>query len=679
MEILAPAGGADTIMPAVRAGADAVYLGLKELSARASAKNFSVDELREAVTYCRGRGVRVYLACNTLVTDEELRRALEVVRSACSVPVDALIVQDVGLVSLIQKAAPGMRLHASTQMSVHNLEGVRLLHEMGFKRVVLSRELSRDEIAEIAAESPIELEVFVHGALCMSVSGQCYFSAMLGGRSGNRGACAQPCRLAFEVKGGTGHDLSLKDCSLVPYLRELDAMGVASAKIEGRMKRPEYTAVAVAACRQSLDTGTVEPELMKLSESVFSRSGFTDGYYKGSLGRSMFGIRSKEDVLSATNKTFAQVHTMYKDERRSIPIDARMQVTHDSPALLTVNDGVNRAEVKGAVPEPALRVPLSAEKCHACLQKTGGTPFCLRSFEAEVEGGLSLSAAAMNDLRRQALDKLLSLRSQRESVPFAMPELPPTHTRPKKTPKSVRARFTHGNIPDDFLDCELVYVPIDLTDSQYNSMLDRGFALAVEIPRGMFGIEKKIYDRLKHISGLGINEVLASNIGAVALARKLGMDIHGGFGLNITNTASVEWAERMGLMDIEVSIELTLDRIAALGGRIPLGIVSRGRLPLMLTRNYPGGVVPEKDEILCLRDRKGMEFPLQRYGACTEMLNSVPLDLADRKKELVGIDFEVLRFSVENSVETGESLALFNSEKCCKGPYTRGLYYRGVK
>ena len=242
MEILAPAGGADTIQPAVRTGADAVYLGARELSARASAKNFDKNELKEAVRYCHARGVRVYLACNTLVRDDELKKALDIIKYACEIHVDALIVQDIGLISLVREAAPGMRLHASTQMSVHTLKGVELLHRMGFKRAVLSRELSRDEIADIAKDSPIELEVFVHGALCMSVSGQCYFSAMLGGRSGNRGACAQPCRLPFYVDGGTGHDLSLKDCSIISHLRELDEMGIASAKIEGRMKRPEYIA-----------------------------------------------------------------------------------------------------------------------------------------------------------------------------------------------------------------------------------------------------------------------------------------------------------------------------------------------------------------------------------------------------------------------------------------------------
>ena len=677
MEILAPVGGPESVIPAVRCGADAVYLGAWRLSARASAQNFDKEQLRQAVEYCHARGVRVYLACNTLLFDRELQEAMELIEYACSIPVDALIMQDVGLISLVRQACPGMRLHASTQMSVHTLGGVELLAEMGFRRVVLSRELSRRELEEIAAKSPIELEVFVHGALCMSVSGQCYFSAMLGSRSGNRGACAQPCRLPFTVEGGgTGHDLSLKDCSLLPYLRELQEMGIASAKIEGRMKRPEYTAAAVAACRQSLDTGRVDPELSRKLEAVFSRSGFTDGYYTGHTGREMFGIRSKEDVLSATNKIYGAIHNLYRDEYQRIPVDTDLTIRSGSPAVLTAadNDG-HTVTVTGSVPEKALKVALTEERCTGCLQKTGGTPFCPRSTTVTLDEGLSLPMPQLNALRRDALDRLLTQRCRRDAEAFGTYALPQTGTRKKTPPKYFRVRCTNGNAPDAFLDSELIYVPLNLTDDAFNSLLDRGFAVAVEIPRGMFGLERRIYDRLRHIRTLGINEVLASNIGAVEMAKSLEMDIHGGFGLNITNTASVEWAERQGLLDVELSFEMTLEQIAALGGKLPLGMISGGRLPLMLTRNCPGG--DSQSSALC--DRKGMSFPLHRYGACTEVLNAVPLMLADRKQELLGLDFEVLRLSVENPVEIGEIFSVFNGEKCRSNPYTRGLYYRGVE
>lgn len=683
MEILAPAGGPDSIFPAVRCGADAVYLGAWKLSARSSAQNFDREQLRTAVEYCHARGVKVYLACNTLMRDDELPRAMEIIEYACSIPVDALIMQDIGFASMVRQAAPDMRIHASTQMSVHTPKGVELLYKNGFKRAVLSRELSREEICEIAKESPIELEVFVHGALCMSVSGQCYFSAMLGSRSGNRGACAQPCRLPFSVRGGTGHDLSLKDCSLISHLRELEEMGIASAKIEGRMKRPEYTAISVAACRQSLDMGRVDPELYGKLEAVFSRSGFTDGYYTGRTGRDMFGIRSKEDVTSATNKVYGAIHNMYKDERQRVPLTASLDIHSGMQSVLDVTDDEGRnVTVKGAVPEAAIKVALSDEKCRSYIQKTGGTPFYFDRLDIKLDDGLSLPALSLNSLRREALDRLLEKRTARDAVEFNDINFPKTDTRKKVKPKYFRARFTNGYVPDEFLDSELIYVPLTLSDDEYNSLLDRGFALAVEIPRGMFGEERKIYEKLRHIQFLGINEVLASNLGSVEIAKELDMDIHGGFGLNVTNTAAVEWAEKNGLLDIELSFELTLEQIERIGGKIPVGIISAGRLPLMLTRNCPAENSPDytgKSTEMVLHDRKGIEFPMQKYGGCTEILNSVPLVLSDRKNEIRGVDFEVLRFSVENSVEIGEIFVAFNSGICNKGSFTRGLYYRGVE
>ena len=281
MEILAPVGSWECLEPAVRCGCDAVYLGGSRFSARGFAKNFDGDLLADAVKYCHGRGVKVYQALNTLLRDEELPLALRSAEYACEIGVDALIVQDVGLATLVHQMAPEMRLHASTQMSVHTPAGVELLAEMGFQRVVLSRELSLREIEEIARRSPIELEVFVHGALCMSVSGQCYFSALLGSRSGNRGLCAQTCRLPFAAPNGTGHDLSLKDLSGIGYWKQLEELGVASAKIEGRMKRPEYVAAAVSACRHAADGEEVPPSLNESLRAVFSRSGFTQGYLEG--------------------------------------------------------------------------------------------------------------------------------------------------------------------------------------------------------------------------------------------------------------------------------------------------------------------------------------------------------------------------------------------------------------
>ena len=347
IEILAPAGGMESVVAAVRSGADAVYLGEKHFSARSSAHNFDEDELREAVRYCHIHGVKVYVTLNTIVFDDEFVQLADSIRMAAKADVDALIVQNMGVARLAREIAPDLPLHASTQMSIHTASGVRALCEMGFKRVVLAREMSAREIRE-CAEIPVELEAFVHGALCMSVSGQCYFSAMLGSRSGNRGACAQTCRLPFAVGSQrNGHALSLKDNSLIARLGELEDMGVASAKIEGRMKRPEYVAAAVAACREQRDFGFITNETARLLRGVFSRTGFTDGYFDGKIGKEMFGTRTKGDVVSADEKLFSAIRARYKDEIQNIDINLHLTAQVGAPPVLTAGDGCNTVIFSG--------------------------------------------------------------------------------------------------------------------------------------------------------------------------------------------------------------------------------------------------------------------------------------------------------------------------------------------
>ena len=684
LEILAPAGGQDSVVPAVRAGADAIYIGASQFSARSSAHNFTREQLKDTVQYCHENGVAVHLACNTLVHDDEISTAVNLLEYACSIGIDALIMQDTGLISIIRESAPSMPIHGSTQLSVHTPAGVEHLHKLGLTRAVLSRELSRNEIAEIAKNSPIELEVFVHGALCMCVSGQCYFSAMLGSRSGNRGSCAQPCRLPFSVKGGTGHDLSLKDLSIIGYLRELQEMGIASAKIEGRMKRPEYVAAATAACRQSLDNGAVSPELYGNLEAVFSRSGFTQGYYEGKTGLSMFGIRSKENVQSADSKIFAAIHELYKKERQHIPVDFALSVDEQESSLRVADSDGNSCAVPGAVPEKAMKVALDRERAEKSIGKTGGTPFFMRNFDCYIKEGLTLPASALNSMRSQCLEGLSEVRKTLRPVPFKSVQRHETDTRMNKKPTNYRVRFADYDISDSYLDSELIYVSCAFGDDKLEELLDRGFAVAVEIPRAMFGIENKIYEHLRRVQKLGINEVLANNVGAVEMAQSLGMDIHGGFGLNLTNTEALHWAEKQGIMDAEVSFELTLEQISRLGGIIPIGIISMGRLPLMLTRNCP----IQNDGKGCkyctyahtIRDRKGIDFPVTcNHDVGTEILNSVPVILADRKHEMKGIDFEVIRYSIEDSREKAVLLEHFRNGTVPKEKYTRGLYYRGVE
>lgn len=685
IEILAPAGGYESVLAAVRCGADAVYLGAKAFSARASAQNFDDAELKQAVAYCHERNVLVYLTVNTIVFDSELEQAAGLIQTACRAGVDAVIVQNPGVARMIRQVAPELPIHGSTQMSVHSLSGAKALYEMGFKRVVLARELTGEEIREIARGCPIELEVFVHGALCMCVSGQCYFSAMLGSRSGSRGACAQPCRLPFSAKGGSnGYALSLKDNSLISYLRELQEMGVASAKIEGRMKRPEYVAVAVTACRESRDQGKVCPRTRRYLESVFSRSGFTDGYYTGQRGHDMFGVREKENVLSANEKLLSEIRLLYKEEKPCAEVSFSFSANIDKKPELFVSDGVHSVTITGETPcARAKTKELDEAVCRKQLEKTGGTPYRAQEIKCQIEKGVSLPVSQLNRLRREGLARLGVCRSrlkQRTVRPFVLPleQNAVDHRLREK-----RARFSSARVGDAFREFDLIFVPLFSREEDIQRLQERGFRVGVEIPRGMFSRDRQIAEKLISVKKMGIRHVLCQNIGAVYLAKQQKMILHGGFGLNLVNTLDLLWAQDMGLADIELSLEIKAEQIAKLGGSIPRGIVSYGYLPLMLCRNCPN----KYENVSCsscknyskMQDRKGETFFLQCDGNCTEVLNCVPLKLEDRLCELRGLDFHTYRFSVENYVESVETPDDFYSKILFLNKFTRGLVFRGVK
>lgn len=682
MEVLAPAGSPESLTAAVRAGADAVYLGGSLFSARAGAKNFDDGELKDAVQYCHARGVKVYLAVNTLLLEHELPKALELIRYACTLPVDALLVQDTGLIWLLQKCAPNLRLHASTQMSIHTPLGAAALEKAGIRRVVLARELSLKEMAEIHAAAPVELEAFVHGALCMSVSGQCYFSSVLGSRSGNRGLCAQPCRLPFSVPGGTGNDLSLKDLSMITRMDELARAGICSAKIEGRMKRPEYVAAAARACRLAADGQPVPDELLRNLGAVFSRSGFTTGYLDGKLGREMFGVRSKEDVTGATGAVFSELHGLYHAEYQRVPIHFILRIKKGERVELQAADGEgNLTAASGDTPETAVSRPIDAARCTEQLKKTGGTPFYAENIACEIDDGLSIPVSSLNQLRRAALEKLEAARGSRQPIPFELCPLPQTNNHIAKKMK-FRARFANSDLPENAKACELVFLPYNTDLQKIQELKQNGFPAALEIPRGMFGMESAVRSRLQAAKEAGITDVWAGNLGAAELGKELGFAVHGGFSLNITNSAAIEWYREFGLTDTELSFELTLPQAAAIGGEMRRGLLLYGRLPLMLTRNCPaanaGGCKNCKTAPL-LTDRRGIRFPVQCYGACSEVLNSVPLYLADRLNEVRNQDFGLLRFSTESREEAGKIIEQYMIGAPASGEFTRGLYYRGIE
>ena len=683
-EILAPAGSMESVVAAVRSGADAVYIGAKDFSARASAENFTIDEIKDVAAYCHERDVLVYLTLNTLIFDTELEDALALCQKAYSAGIDAVIVQDLGLAALIKKSMPDLALHASTQMSIHTPAGAKALKDFGFSRVVLARELSKAEIKEIAEAVDIELEVFVHGALCMSVSGQCYFSAMLGSRSGNRGRCAQPCRLPFKVKGGNGFALSLKDSSLMGYLRELEEMGVKSAKIEGRMKRPEYVSAAVRACREGLDAGKVTEETAEMLRSVFSRTGFTDGYYKGKRDKNLFGYRMKEDVTSATDKLLSQIRNSYKDERKAVSVDMSLTLKSGEKAELEVSDGKHTVTVYSAeAAEIAANTPLSQENAEKNLSKTGGTPYFVQNIKFTTDGKAIVPAKELNALRRDALTELGLLRAAVKDVKILPVELSKTGTKAAVKAQGFVARFTDTDVPAECKEAQRIYLPLFAPVEEYERLIGNNFNVCAEIPRGMFGIENQIKLRLHELKKIGVKGVLASNIGAVYLANSMGFEVHGGFGLNIVNTESLVAFEKMGLKSAELSFELTKNQIKNIGGTIPRGIIAAGYLPLMLLRACPN----LNSQVKCrecngfskMQDRMGESFILKCDGNCTEILNSVYLTLCNEIDIFCGADFLTFRFTVENSVEKVENIRSFSSKHPYFSKITRGLYQRGVK
>lgn len=689
MEILAPSGSTESVYAAVRSGANAVYLGLDRFSARANAQNFTIEELKEVTDYCHERDVLVYLTANTLVFDGELCDAVELVKEAAKAGIDAVIVQDIGFAMLIKEAIPDLSLHGSTQMSVHTPFGAKALYEMGFKRVVVSRELSKDEIQQIVSSCPVEIEVFVHGALCMCVSGQCYFSAMLGSRSGNRGLCAQPCRLPFKVKNGNGYALSLKDNSLVEYLGELEKIGVCSAKIEGRMKRPEYVSAAVSACRESLYNGFVSDKTATLLDSVFSRTGFTDGYYTAKRGYDMFGYRQKEDVVKSDSQTLKEIRAIYNKERQSVAINCDIKIKEGKNVQLSVTDKNHTVTLESEqIPQKAINVAIDEEKCVAQLKKTGNTPYYVQEISCDIDDGLSVPVSLINSLRRDALSKLSLLRSQSKQYTYTAFDVKDFLLKNKRKTENRQAlksriRLTDCTYRNELVDFELVFVPIFSDDSEILNLINKGVNVGCEIPRGMFGIESRIEKRLEQIKEMKITSVLASNIGAVYLAKNMGFDVHGGFGLNLVNTASLMWAQNYGLCDVELSFELTQEQIKSLGADIKRGIISYGYLPLMLTRNCPqkSGNISCKD---CdnagkVVDRLQKDFFLKCECGCVEVLNSVPLIMLEKIYNFVNIDFQVFRETVENSVENVENIRNLMRKHLENKNFTYGLYYRGVK
>ena len=692
IELLAPAGSMDALRAAVQNGANAVYLGCGTFNARQGAKNFTPDTLTEAVKYCHIRGVAVHLTLNTLVSDRELDKLAELIRHAAMSNVDAFIVQDLGVVQLCRQIAPHIPVHGSTQMTVHSLDGVRMCAAMGCKRVVLSRELSREEIRYICAESPIEIEVFAHGALCMCYSGQCYMSALIGGRSGNRGRCAQPCRQSYGYTHWENkYPLSLKDNCLVHYLQELQEMGVASLKLEGRMKRPEYVATVTAVYRKALDEMNVTRDMMEALYSAFNRQGFTDGYYTGRVDRKMFGIREeqKEDPawLQAARESYES------GENPLVDVSFRAVVSVDGSSLTAFDPDGHMCRVEGPMPERARNVALTGEALAQRIAKTGGTPYRCIEVRTAVDPGLTMSAASINAMRREVLNQLTALRARREDGSLRKAAKIPHFKGHSGIPGLSIQVTSREQLTPMLLNLEtiMLYVPMHilLEDIELCQKLLRRGRLAAVLPRIVHDRElPRIRNGLEDLRALGLKDVLVGNLGLLMTAREAGFRIHGDFGLNVFNSASMNVLRSMELATATVSFEMTLPQIRDLSKAVDAEMIIYGRLPLMVTehcliRNKTG-------ECKChigthkLTDKTGAEFPIIKDGdSCRSvLLNGRKLSWLDRQDDLpkLGLWAARLYFTTENSREVNKVLSDYmNMEPFDPGACTRGLYLRGVE
>ncbi len=694
MELLAPAGSMEALRAAVCNGADAVYLGADTFNARMNARNFSAADLQEAIVYCHVRGVKVHLTLNTLVLDREMPRAAELIRMAASCGVDAFIVQDLGMVSLCRQLAPDVPIHASTQMSIHSLEGVLEAAALGCSRVVLARELPAEEIAHICKKSPVEIEIFVHGALCMCYSGQCYLSSVIGRRSGNRGQCAQPCRLPYGYGRfeSTRYPLSLKDNCLAGELDELRRMGVASIKIEGRMKRPEYVAIVTRAYRTVLNGGKLTQADLQELETAFSRQGFTDGYFKGQTGSDMFGRRQESED---TADLFASARATYEQgETQRIGVRFYAMIHRGQPARLAVEDpDGNLCRTYGPVPEQAVYRSLTAQDLEQQLKKTGGTPYLCTSVRSSLDPDLMLPASAINAMRRDVIAELTAKRGRAEKPHLNAYDEPPRYDGISGEPQLTVAVRTADQITSRMLSMKptVLYVPLSelVEHPELRQRVGVETQLAAILPRVIWSGELvPIARQLRTVYDMGVRQVLAGNLGQLHIARAAGFAVRGDFGLNIVNSRAMRYLREQGLDSQLLSFELTLPQIRDISKAVPAEVLIYGRLPLMLMENCViknrTGTCTCQTGTVRLVDRVGEEFPIVKDpGTCRNvLLNGKKLYLLDKKDAFRGMGLWALRlqFTTENPSEIDKVLMDYQGRAVFDaGSYTRGLYSRGVE
>lgn len=694
LELLSPAGSPEAVIAAVQNGTDAIYMGLGDFNARRGAKNFDPDEFEKAVRYCRIRGCKVYVTMNTLVSDREMAAALDTAGLASEIGADAILVQDLGLLTVLRRSLPDIPLHASTQMSIHSLDGVKAAAAMGLTRAVLARELSIDQIRHISRNAPIETEIFVHGALCFSHSGQCYMSSLIGRRSGNRGMCAQPCRMEYSLgsRMEDPHPLSLKDNCLIDRLDEIEAAGVSCIKIEGRMKRPEYTAVVTKVYADVLhEHRKPTAEEWSMLETAFSRDGFTQGYFDGDKN-DMFGTRP-ENASPETEKLFAEARRGYIDsEIRRVPIKIFSVINAKQAVQVgAVDCDGNKVIVAGKEPEGAVRQSVDEEFINRQMRKTGGTPYSCTEVQSRVQPGLFLNASSVNELRRRLLSELTEKRAsapQRRRLP--MPAAP-KGVAPISDPVTIYHVLKAEQLSPELAELKPDYIYVPVTElyenfSAVKPFRDNGCVVVAVLPRVITDDRRAdISNMLNALYTWGIREALVGNIGHVTMALQANMQLRADFGMNVFNAYNLELLSKLRFLSATASFELRLAQVRDMQKCIDTELIVYGRLPLMVSDqcvvSHAFGKCNCQSGVM-LSDRKGSMFPIVReYEHRNAIYNAHKLFMADKKEDLYSAGLWGMRllFTTESAREVTEIA------KCYKGignykpnVLTRGLYYRGV-
>ena len=659
-ELLAPAGSLEALKAAIAGGADAVYFGGGDFNARINAKNFTNEELKQAIDLLHSCGRKAYITLNTLVHDRELEDYLRFAEFVYLAGADALIVADLGGAMAIHRHLPNLELHASTQMSGHNIEQAKLLASHGFSRMVCARELPKNDIAELVANSPIEIEMFTHGALCVCHSGQCLFSSIVGGRSGNRGECAQPCRLPYKNENGEQfYPLSLKDLSLANHITELIDCGVHSLKIEGRMKSPEYVFGVVRAFRTLLDEGrNATPKELSDLAKIFSRDGFTDAYYQKNISSSMLGVRSDEQ------KQFTKIALESSEKMDEITpikkkVSAKASIKSDAPMSLTlVCDDVEITSY-GATPEKAINAPLTKENAYKNLSKFGASAFELEDLHIEIDENIIVPISSLNSLRRDACEmlkaKLDSADEKRVGYSNFVPIFSHNNKNQSKTARFVDASQITKSAKEYF---DIIYLPLHKYSGECEGII---------LPPVIFDSEVKVVDKMLSLAKQnGAKYALVGNLGALELAKKHDFEIHGDFRFNVYNNETVVKLENLGVKNIILSPELTLPQMRDIKG--DTSTIVYGRLPLMLLEKCVntelGSCESCKEGTLTLTDRKGISFPsVHEFAHRNVIYNSAPTYMADRESDLdrANITNRHFIFSTESANEVDEIIHLYKT------------------